>query len=153
MNVFRLEKEDVDNYKADIIIMLKQSFAKSFPESNIDDDYYYNRIDTLKEYIKEDKATVYATTNGTGLSGFIWFYPKDNVDGRVLHIVHFVVHDKCRRRGIGIKLLEKAEEFAFNKKIQHIELIVTNDNVDAVNFYRKRDFQVKRFVMKKRLLE
>ena len=153
MDIFRLTEDDVENYKNDIITMLKQSFIKSFPGTDINDDYYCNRIRTLKEYIKEGKAIVYATKNGTGLSGFIWFYPKDTVDGRVLHIVHFVVHDKCRRHGIGIKLLEKAEEFALSKKIQHSELIVTKDNVDAVSFYRKRDFQVKRLVMKKRLLE
>lgn len=133
--------------------MLKLSLKKSFPNREIDEGYFFSRVGTLKQYIKENNATVYAVKNEIGLLGFIWFFVKVSVDEKVIHIVHFIVDEKHRGYGVGTKLLNKVEEYSFKKDIGTIELLVTKDNNEAVKFYENRDFQIERFVMKKRLLK
>ncbi len=46
------------------------------------------------------------------------------------------------KKGIGSLLLEKAIGTAKKAKLMKVWLITTNDNVDALRFYQKRDFRL-----------
>ena len=43
--------------------------------------------------------------------------------------------------GIGRKLLELSKEYAQKNKIKYIELRVSNNNINAANFYKKNGFK------------
>ena len=45
-------------------------------------------------------------------------------------------------RGIGTALLKAIERTAHKLKCKKIRLITTNDNIDALAFYQKRDFVI-----------
>lgn len=152
-NVFKLTLENVDAYKADIKTMLNQSCKKSFPDIYFDDVYFCNRIELLKNYIKEGKAIVYAVKNEVELEGFVWFFEKCKQENRIIHINHFVVKEKYRSLGIGNKLLNQIENYAAKKGIKEIELFVTKKNNEAVKFYEGKSFEVERLLMKKRFSE
>lgn len=153
MEIYKLTINDVEKYKEEIKNMLKQSFEKSFPESSLDNTSFDNRIESLKLYINEEKALVYGSKSGKSLAGFVWFFEKDTPKGKLIHINHFVVDENFRGLGVGSALWNKVESYANEREIEEIELLVTKSNVDAVNFYTKRNFEVERLVMKKRLLK
>jgi ribosomal protein S18 acetylase RimI-like enzyme len=45
-------------------------------------------------------------------------------------------------KGVGTALLEEVENLARMKKCKRIWLITTNDNVDALRFYQKREYEI-----------
>jgi len=45
-------------------------------------------------------------------------------------------------KGIGSALLEEVEKLAKMKKCKRIWVITTNDNVDALRFYQKREYKI-----------
>ena len=45
-------------------------------------------------------------------------------------------------KGIGTFLMEEVEQFAKELVIPHIELITTNDNLQALKFYQKRGYRI-----------
>ncbi|MGG0283583.1 GNAT family N-acetyltransferase [Peribacillus butanolivorans] len=151
MEIIKLTIEDVERYNIDIRIMLKQSYEKSFPEKSFDAASYLIRVQSLKAYMGDGKAIVYGIKNKERLAGFVWFFEKDYQGYNLIHINHFVVHEDFRRVGVGKALWDAVEGYATKKGIDEIELLVTKNNKDAVNFYEKRNFQVDRLVMKKRL--
>lgn len=153
MKIFELTIEDVEDYKIDIMTMLKQSFGESFQKENFDITYFSNRVELLKTYINENKAIVYGVKNERHLIGFIWFFKKENLSEKIIHINHFVVHENFRRQNIGKALWIEVEKYADKQGISEIELLVTKDNENAVNFYKRRNFEVERLVMKKRLIK
>ena len=153
MEIFKFAIEDFEKYKIDIMTMLKQSYEKSFPTRSIDTASLLKRVEALKLYISENKAVVYGSKIGLSLAGFIWFFEKDSINNKIIHINSFVVHKDFRRQGVGRALWIEVEKYANQKGIPEIELIVTKDNEDAVDFYKKSNFEVERLVMKKRFSE
>lgn len=151
MKICRLTIQEIDDYQSDIADMLRQSFEKSFPNDRYDSMIFYDRIEKLKTYMRADKAIVIGIKEDNHLLGFIWFFEKVIPGGNVIHINHFVVHEKYRALGLGRALIEEVEKHAKRQGVSQIELFVTKDNVDAVRFYEKRDFKIERFVMTKRL--
>ncbi len=45
--------------------------------------------------------------------------------------------------GIGTALIEEVERLAKEKKCKRVWLITTNDNIDALRFYQKREYEIK----------
>ncbi|TFH01987.1 MAG: GNAT family N-acetyltransferase [Candidatus Thorarchaeota archaeon] len=45
-------------------------------------------------------------------------------------------------KGVGTALIEEVEKLARMKKCSRIWLITTNDNVDALRFYQKREYEI-----------
>lgn len=58
-----------------------------------------------------------------------------------------VVDKEYRRFGLGTKLINKALEYARQKKIKKIDLYVTADNSSAVEFYKNKGFEIERYMM------
>ena len=46
-------------------------------------------------------------------------------------------------KGVGTALLDEIENLARQKKCKRLWVITTNDNVDALRFYQKRDFEMR----------
>jgi len=68
--------------------------------------------------------------------GLITFFIKDN-ECEVTSL------DSLReRRGIGTRLIDKANEVARARKCDRLFLITTNDNLHALGFYQKRGFEI-----------
>ena len=65
------------------------------------------------------------------------------IDGRVLqgHICTIEILPNFRRRGIGEKLLQEIEELFKQKKVKASALEVREDNVPAIELYRKLGYE------------
>jgi len=63
----------------------------------------------------------------------------DIADGR-LEIVS--LNSVQEGKGIGTALIEKVKELAKKKGLKSVWLVTSNDNVDSLRFYQKRDFRI-----------
>ena len=63
-----------------------------------------------------------------------------NINNDELEII--TLNALVERKGIGTALLEEVEMLAKERNCERIWLITTNDNVDALRFYQKRDYEI-----------
>lgn len=153
MELFKLNIDDIDAFQSDICEMLEQSFEKSFPNKTFMYSDFFNKTEKAKQYILDDKAIIHGIKDNDQLVGFVWFFRRVDSDKDIIHINHFVIHEKYRGFGLGRSLIDSVESYAKKHDIKEIELMVTKENKDTVSFYNNRNFEVERFVMKKRLVE
>ncbi len=151
MEIFRLSTDDVDKHRVELELMLRQVYSESFPDTEIYDGLYSERIEALKAYMSEDRAIVYGAREGSHLVGFIWIFESDGFDGKTIHINYIVVQSGSRGYGIGRRLLDEVENHAERRGIRQIELLVTCSNERAVGVFKRQGFGVERFMMKKRI--
>jgi ribosomal protein S18 acetylase RimI-like enzyme len=149
MNVYSLSMEDVKKYKQEIIKLIQETMIFNFPDSVIPKDYYLDTIDSLLNYMKSGNAVVFAAFEKDTILGWLWCHSIDRFDSKRLHIASFAVKSETRQTGIGHQLIEMAEEYAANQKYDGIDLLVTKENVSAVEFYKKHGFEVERYLMRK----
>ncbi len=81
------------------------------------------------------------------LDGYV--YVKD---ASMLGLITYVLHGNSLEvisldsiqegKGIGSRLMEQVEQFAKERAIHQIELITTNDNLQALKFYQKRGYRI-----------
>lgn len=147
--IYKINELKIENYKFKIITLLKQSFLKSYPNSIIEEEQFVDRYNKLKEYLNQN-AIVYGCFESDNLIGFVWFFEKNEMGLRLIHINQIVVDNAYRGQGIGTMLLNKTEEYCYLNKIDEIELIVTDSNKQAVEFYNNKDFYTERLIMKKK---
>lgn len=151
MDYTLLSSEDIETYKFNIINLMKQSYSISFPKEKNNQQDFEKRIISLKNYINNEQAVVYGAMENNKVIGFIWFFYKIVQDKNIVHVNHFVIDEKYRGAGIGKQLWLRLEQYGTAKKIDEIELMVTKNNYEALKFYEKKDFEVERLIMKKRL--
>ncbi|MDR7871384.1 MAG: GNAT family N-acetyltransferase [Tissierellaceae bacterium] len=147
--VKKLSKDDVLNNFEEISNLLQQSYKVSFTESQIEKNYFYNKVDSLARYISENKAIIYGAFNKK-LIGILWCYPRVFLNEKRLHVNHFVIKDSFRGLGVGTLLIKEVEQHAKNSGIEAIDLMVTS-NSPSVKFYEQNYFFVERYQMLKRL--
>ncbi|MBB2184083.1 GNAT family N-acetyltransferase [Lachnospiraceae bacterium MD1] len=152
MQLVQIRSQDVKVYQEPMIKLMKQSYRLSFPDITISEEYFQQRLQLLESYLELDHAIVYAAVNRYELQGFIWFYVRESMGDKVIHIVHFVVDEEARQQGIGRKLIELVEDYALEHQILELELLVTRNNETAVEYYKKRNFEIERLIMRKRLV-
>ena len=76
------------------------------------------------------------------------YFPSTKDDE--LFISNLAVFEEYRGKGIGVKLLKKAEKMAFEKNLKKLSLYVEIDNLHAKRVYEKFGFQeVKKAVLPK----
>lgn len=71
-----------------------------------------------------------------GIAGFLFYEVREND----CEIIVLEVFDKFK--GTGTILLDQLKAIAHSKKCSRIYLMTTNDNLDALRFYQKRDFHI-----------
>ena len=63
-----------------------------------------------------------------------------NIDGDNLEIIS--IDSLEERKGVGTVLMDKAKETARENNLKTVNLITSNDNIDALKFYQKRGFRI-----------
>ena len=127
---------------------MENSFFKSFS-----DTFYDEKLASLQTYLQGGKACILGAMKDGVLNGFLWGYPMDSLEGQKFHIAYIAVLPEGRGAGVGRELLRAAEEWAEELKISKMELIVSEQNRSAVQFYQGQDYGTHRLIMEKRLDE
>lgn len=71
-----------------------------------------------------------------GLSDF-WVYPEFIHGGQSAYLNNLFIREKCRRKGIGSKLLGETIEKAKEKGAVALHISILPENITAQNFYKK----------------
>lgn len=121
IEISKMNSDDLDSIKDNLNI-------------DFDDFWSYNIL--KQEILKSDSIYVVAKEENivVGFAG-IWISPDD------VQIMNIVVKKNERKKGIGTLLLDKIINEAINSKKEEIFLEVNENNVFAINLYKKFEFE------------
>jgi ribosomal protein S18 acetylase RimI-like enzyme len=96
----------------------------------------------LDELLKEPRAQVLVADGEEGVVGAasIWIKPDLAHGDAVIEVPMLVVSGSARRRGVGRLLVEEIQSVAAAENAALIELVATNENDVARDFYRSLGF-------------
>lgn len=85
--------------------------------------------------------------NSLDLPGFIAEFNGESVGVATYNIIKdkleiVSLNSTLERKGVGSALIAKIKEFAKEKNLKKVWLITSNDNIDSLKFYQKRDFRI-----------
>ena len=148
MQIIRLCYPEFECWKRDISQFIKGSVLANFKNSRIPEDYFDSKSAELKNYLKNKSAILFFAVEEKVL-GMAWCHEIMRFDKRRLHIAHIAVLDECQGQGVGSALLKKVEKYAMENGYSGIDLMVSADASQAVGFYKKNNFEIERFLMKR----
>ena len=146
MEIRLLNDEDFINHKNDIVNLLEQNYRINVPKAKLETSYFIEKFSQMYNYYKENRAIIYICVEKE-ICGLIWFFENYYLNEKRIHINEFIVGEKYRRLGLGTKLINKVIEYAKKKMIKKIDLYVTANNINAVKFYKNKDFEIERYMM------
>lgn len=149
ITIERLPWSQFDHVREQLVHLLKKAVVNNFAESKIDDSYYLEKCDEAGTYLKDGKAVIYLAYKGEKAVGWIWSHRIDRFDKHRFHIASIAVDKEYEHLGIGSRLVAAVEEFARINNADGIDLLVTADNLNAVEFYRNRGYETERLLMRK----
>lgn len=116
------------------------------------DGVYYlplDKRDIFKKKIEHDPESILIAEEEGKIIGTVFIiYDPWNA-----FIYHLDVHPDYRKKGVGTKLMEKAEEILKKRGMARPTLFVEEDNAKVIDFYKKRGWFVlyKVFCLEKNL--
>ncbi|WP_292462489.1 N-acetyltransferase [Methanolobus sp.] len=103
------------------------------------------------KYARFFKRTTYVYTEKNEVKGYCLYYIVPSLSFARLRktatLYSFTVDDRCRRQGIGVKLLQKSILEMRLNSIDRIVLYVAADNQPAISLYEKVGFKITGKVM------
>ena len=135
---------------------LQQHFAnvdtthESLSYQSLEDAHLY--MNQMLEDVKTMNGAVYVAEQNNEIVGFIQgvIIEKKKGDDKIWDLTHsarkegwiglLMVDESKRSGGVGSALLEKMTEYFKSQKCDCVRLLVLADNVNSVEFYRKRGF-------------
>ncbi|WP_406657466.1 N-acetyltransferase [Methanolobus sp. ZRKC2] len=103
------------------------------------------------KYVRFFKKTTYVYIVNNEVKGYCLYYIKPSLSAsgikKIATLYSFAVDGRCRRQGIGIKLLQKSIHEMKLNSIDHITLYVARDNESAIKLYKKVGFEIKEELM------
>lgn len=124
-----------------IEVYLVQKYQKEFKGSRENVQRLIDqKLDALKTYLKKGNAFLIGAIEEDQLVGFIWLYQHEYFEEKRLHLNELMVKEDHRRKGIGGALLKEAENKALSLGIEVLDLVVSENNVIALNIYDKMGY-------------
>lgn len=135
-----------------VILEFERELTKiSFPEFPILDEKFHKH--KLEKAIKAEPNSLIIAQFNDKTIGWIWLRTKrDRISGNKFgYIKSIYVKEEYRKRGIGKRLIQVAEEYFLNKGISRLNLIVSALNDRALSFFREMGFEETHLTMRKKL--
>lgn len=133
----------IDN-KETILQLMIESWKISFQNVNIKKDDIFKRYQALLDYVNKGEGYVISASVNGLFVGYLWYFYKNKY---IIHVNQIIVSQEVRGLGIGSTLVDTLLNIAKDKGVEKVELIVSDSNTNAKEFYHKHDFQVKRLIM------
>ena len=135
-SIKEMNNQIVNEYEKEI----KEYLKETLNQNNIicDTAFVDKTYKDMKDFIEDESAIIICAFDNDKLLGFIWGYEREVNENKRIHINYFIVNSNYRKQGIGKRLIEKIYKIAKNRNIAKIELMVTAQNKEAVDFYKKQ---------------
>ncbi len=104
--------------------------------------------------ITSENSDIFVAVKHERIVGFIHIEKQTSpkfpsvVQGSYAEVVDLFIHADYRRFGIGRRLLESAKEWARERRLDCLELLVLGNNHEGIRFYKREKFRVTAKVMK-----
>ncbi len=108
--------------------------------------------DILEKKIEEDYKKFpegFVVSEEKGLNGLLWFGTFPEKKSAFIHAIY--VTPSYRGKGVSDKLIDYLEKYCKKRGISEIDLNVSIGLGDAIKFYKRCGFEIKRYNMSKRL--
>lgn len=134
----RISDRNVTNVNGEMLESMLRLYNENFTEIN---------EKRFTKYIWFFKKTTYVYTDNNEVKGYCLYYIKPSLSSTGLKktatLYSFTVDNRCRRQGIGVKLLQKSILEMKLNSIDTITLYVATDNIAAISLYEKVGFEIK----------
>ena len=141
LNLKNLNIENVNGYENIKIKKFEQEDIKCLIDLDhmIFDDYWKNSQASFEETMKScNNNYLFKSGAGCGLNG----YAILGETRKFTYLQRIGVIKDSQGSGLGNNLLRSVVDFALKKRFINIKLNTQNDNVSALNLYKKNNFQV-----------
>jgi ribosomal protein S18 acetylase RimI-like enzyme len=153
MEIVEYKLEDIDTLKY-LVSELQDSLKEIEPQtiasgSKVKDSY----TEDLLENVRAKNGQIYLMKDSERVLGFVAVYLNHDNDEDVeyLYVSDLIVVKSERGKGIGKLLLQKAEEYARNKKVEYVRIGSLVSNGGATQLYRKMGFDDYLITLQKKL--
>lgn len=122
--------------------LARESFGKVIPsilEKKIQEDFQKEPEGFV---VSEDEAS-------HRINGLLWFSTFPEKKSAFIHAIY--VDPPYRGKGVSDSLMDHLEEYCKQRNLENIELNMTVSLEYARRFYQRRGFEIKRYVMSKRV--
>ena len=151
IEIILLSKNELERNRDVIIEMLEDIFQTNFKISNNLRKHANISYENMVKYLKDKTAIIYGAYNGELLIGFLWAYKRKIFDEERIHLDQIIIAKKYRKKGIGKSLLSTLETHCLNEKIDIIDLMITLNNAETLEFYRSIGFNMERSLLVKKI--
>jgi len=148
-----LNEVELNKNSKEIIELLNVNYSINFPNHYDFCNFSNSNYNDMKKFISNGSALVVGAYSGSKIIGFLWAYKRLVLGDERLHISHIVVGSAFRGCGIGSRMIEFIEQYAFENGIKIIELLTTSKNERTMEFYSKNGYIVTRVQFEKNLGE
>jgi ribosomal-protein-alanine N-acetyltransferase len=106
-----------------------------------DEPFRFDR-ESMREFAEEENAIVRVAEKACGeMVGFVIVHVERVVTGRRAYVVTLDVAPEYRKRGVGRRLLEQAENTAAGAGVRWMQLHVYTENAGAIRFYERIGYE------------
>lgn len=121
----------------DKLFSLLYSIEKQWQPSMADD------IPNLKNYALKiyQNAIVFGAEEDSEIVGVAAVYANDET-GKQAYLTYIALLESYRKKGIGKKLLELAENTAYSNGMKRVKLEVKVNRIDAISFYKRNLYEI-----------
>lgn len=147
-----LTVELFDTYRQEIKALMVMAYGASFrmlPDEL--EKICSDRVALLETYMQDGSASLTGCFDGDELVGMVWFYERTTMDGKRIHVDQLVIRDDHRGKGIGKRLMLEVERKALVSGISSVDLVVSEMNQNALQFYEGQGFVTERRYLLKKL--
>lgn len=147
MEIRELSQEDMTENRDLILNLFETSYVENFADRYEINTMVKQRYMNLLKFVEDGSAIFLGAFEKNIVCGMLWAYERTLMGERRIHITDIVVGEGYRSKGLGSCLLEKLKVMAKEREVGVIDLLVTMDNKNSVEFYHHKGFAVERLQM------
>ncbi|EPY2277510.1 GNAT family N-acetyltransferase [Clostridium sporogenes] len=134
------KKYYVKNYEIIQIKSINETSRIIYEFDKVFEPSLSERISDLNAYAEKlyKKAVIFAVTEQDNFIGFVAFYVNKN--DKISYLTQIGVKENLQNKNIGKTLLELCIKISRDNGITSIKLEVFNNNIKAIEFYKKYGF-------------
>ena len=140
VKIKEINLNNFNEYFEEIIKLQYENSCLHFPNKIIDINNTRVKINSIWEYLKENKAYIYVATYENIIVGFIWTYPRIFFDEKRLYINSLIINSNYRGNKIGEQLVKTVEKKAKELNCDAIDVSTASFNEGGLKFYKKYGF-------------
>lgn len=152
IEIKEVKVEEFDDIKNQLIELQYQNTCMHFPNKKIDIEKQTKpTVNSIKEYMKDEKAFLFIAMEKNEVLGFLWCYPRVFFDEDRIFINSLIVKERYRNQHIGKRLMQEVEKKAEKLNCDSIYVSTASFNEKALKFYNRQGYQKERIQLVKKV--